>query len=167
MALWTPSNSSTSLLWGPQTWTEHSKRGLTRAEQKVRISSLDLLITNLLAQPRIWIWFWATRVRCQVMLNFSPTNTPKSFPPSSCQPTLCPACIAFGVALTRVQHLYWTSQVSHRPTSQVFQDPSEWHHFPPVYQKCTRLYCRWTDIFWNFCSEIPPFLGVSNKSLFF
>jgi len=35
--------------------------GLTREEQRGRITSLDLLPTLLLMQPRIWLALWAAR----------------------------------------------------------------------------------------------------------
>jgi len=52
--LWTHSNSSMSLLcWGLQRWTQDSRWGLTRVEQRGRIPSLDLLATLLGMQPRM------------------------------------------------------------------------------------------------------------------
>jgi len=53
--------------------------GLTRAEQRGRITSLDLLAMLLLMKPRIWLAFWAVSAHCQVMLSFRSTSTPKSF----------------------------------------------------------------------------------------
>ncbi|KAK4818444.1 hypothetical protein QYF61_013131 [Mycteria americana] len=41
------------LMLGPQSWTQYSRWGLTRAGQRGRIASLDLLATLLLMQPRI------------------------------------------------------------------------------------------------------------------
>ena len=47
--LWTLSNSSTSFLcWGPHTWTQSSRWGLTRAKQRGTITSLSLLASPLL-----------------------------------------------------------------------------------------------------------------------
>ena len=44
--LWTCSNSSMSFLcWGPQSWTQSCRWGLSRGEQRGRIPSLDLLAT--------------------------------------------------------------------------------------------------------------------------
>ena len=44
-------NSSTSFLcWGPQTWTQYSRRGLTWAEYRGTIISLTLLAITLLMQ---------------------------------------------------------------------------------------------------------------------
>jgi len=39
---------------------------LTRAEQRDRIPSLDLLATLLLMQPRTQLAFWAMSAHCQV-----------------------------------------------------------------------------------------------------
>ncbi|KAK4818642.1 hypothetical protein QYF61_016613 [Mycteria americana] len=51
--LWTRSNSSMSFLCqGPQSWTQYCRGGLTRAEQRRRITSLDLLAMLLFMQPR-------------------------------------------------------------------------------------------------------------------
>jgi len=38
--------------WGPQSWIQDSRWGLTRAEQRGRIASIDLLATLLFIQPR-------------------------------------------------------------------------------------------------------------------
>jgi len=44
--LWTLSSSSSSCLnWGAQNWTQYSRWGLTRAEQRGRRNSLDLPVT--------------------------------------------------------------------------------------------------------------------------
>jgi len=40
--------------------------GLTRAEQRGRITSLDLLATLLLMQPRLRLAFWAVSTHCWV-----------------------------------------------------------------------------------------------------
>ena len=76
--LWTRSNRSMSFLcWGLQSWTQDS--GITRAEQRGRITSLDLLATLLLMELRIQLAAWAASTHCWVMLSFSSTNIPKSF----------------------------------------------------------------------------------------
>ena len=67
------------LCWGLQSWTQDSRWDLTRAEQRRRIPSLDLLATLLLMQPRIQLAFWDLNTHCQVLLSFSLANTPKSF----------------------------------------------------------------------------------------
>ena len=57
---WTLSSLSLSLLsWGAQHRTQPSRGGLTSAEQRGRISSLDLLATLLLVQPRTPLAFFA------------------------------------------------------------------------------------------------------------
>ena len=53
--------------------------GLTRVEERVRISSLTLLATLLGKQPRIQLAFWAANAHYWVMLSVWSTNTPKSF----------------------------------------------------------------------------------------
>ena len=44
---------------GPQAWTQYSRWGLTRAEQRGTIPSLSLLATPLPMQTRISLVFWA------------------------------------------------------------------------------------------------------------
>jgi len=66
------------LHWGAQNWTPHSRCGLTSAEQRGRISSLNLLATILLMQLRIPFRL-IRRAHCCLMLNLVPTRTP---PPS-------------------------------------------------------------------------------------
>ena len=78
--LWTRSKTSMSFLcWGLQNWMQYSRWGLTGAEQRSRTTSLNMLATLILMQPRIRLAFWAASARCQLMLNFSSTSTHKSF----------------------------------------------------------------------------------------
>ncbi|KAK4807440.1 hypothetical protein QYF61_001991 [Mycteria americana] len=53
--------------------------GLTRAEQRGRIPSLDLLATLLWMQPRMLLAFWAASAHCRLMSSLSSISTPKSF----------------------------------------------------------------------------------------
>jgi len=59
---------------------QDSRWGLTRVEQRGRITSLNLLATLLLMQPRIQLAFGPT-VQCTLVahIKFSSTSTPKSF----------------------------------------------------------------------------------------
>lgn len=51
---WTLSRSSLFFLnWGTQNWAKHSRCDLSKAEQKKRIASLNLLSTPFLVHPRI------------------------------------------------------------------------------------------------------------------
>lgn len=84
--LWTCSNTSTLFLWsGPQNRTQHPKWGLTRAEQKGRITSLDLLAT-FLTLPRTWSP--NAQFFIHQHLSFSLQGCFQLFPP--------PVCIAAG-----------------------------------------------------------------------
>ena len=64
---------------GVQSWTQDSRWGLTRAEYRGRIPSLDLLAMLLLMQPRAQLAFWAARAHCCVILSFLSTSTLTSF----------------------------------------------------------------------------------------
>ena len=78
--LWTCSNRCMSFLcWELQRWMQDSTWGLTRAEQRDRITSLYLLAMLLLMQPRIQLTFWTASTHCWVMSSFSSTSPPKSF----------------------------------------------------------------------------------------
>ena len=77
---------------GLQSWTQDSTWGLTSAEQRGRITSLDLLAMLLLIQPRIQLPFWVARPHCHVMLSFLSTSTPKSFS-SGLLPILSVSCL--------------------------------------------------------------------------
>ena len=59
--------------------TGHCTPGEVSQEQRGRITSLDLLITLLLMQLRIWLAFSAASARYWLMLNLSSISTPKSF----------------------------------------------------------------------------------------
>ena len=50
-----------------------------RAEQRGRITSLDLLATLLLMQSRVWFSLWAASTHCRLMLGLSSIKTLKSF----------------------------------------------------------------------------------------
>jgi len=60
-------------------WTQHSEGGLTDAEQRGRIPSLDLLAVLCLMQPRISLAAFVVRVYCWLMFNFMSTMIPSSF----------------------------------------------------------------------------------------
>ena len=78
--LWICSSMSMSFLcWGPQSWTQYSRWGLTRAERRGRITSHDLLAMLLLMQPRIQLAFWAASAHYWLMFSFASANTPKPF----------------------------------------------------------------------------------------
>jgi len=64
---------------GAQNWTQYCRWGPTRAEQRGRITSLNLLVVILLMQPRVQLAFWAASTHCQLTLSLSSTGTPKSF----------------------------------------------------------------------------------------
>lgn len=77
---WTCSVSSLSLLsWGAQNWTQHSRCGLTRSEWRGRITSLELLATLFLMNPRTPLAFLATRKYCWLMDSLLFTRTPRSY----------------------------------------------------------------------------------------
>ncbi|KAK4818263.1 hypothetical protein QYF61_009968 [Mycteria americana] len=76
----TGKNMSISLLyWGAQSWTQCSRCGLTSAEKRGRINSLNLLETLFLTQLRIPLAFLATRAHCWLTVNLLSTRTPRSF----------------------------------------------------------------------------------------
>jgi len=61
--------------------TQGSRCGLTRGEQRRRITSLNLLAMLMLMQPRIPLAALATRAHCWLMANLLSTRTPSSFSP--------------------------------------------------------------------------------------
>ena len=79
------SNRSTSLLyWGLYIWMQYARWSLTSAEQWGRITSLNLLTTFLLMQPRIWLSFWAVRAHCWLMSSLPSASILKSFSEGLC-----------------------------------------------------------------------------------
>ena len=107
--LWTCSNSSMSFsCWGLQKWTQYSRWGLMRAEWRGRTTSLNLLVTLLLMQPRIQLACWAARTHWQLMLNFSSIDTPKSFSSELLSSHSLPnlyLCLVFPFSRCRTLHL--------------------------------------------------------------
>ena len=79
------------LCWGILSWMQDSRWGLTRAEQRARITSLNLLATLLLMQPRIQLAFWAMGTHCSLRSSFSSTSTPKSFSAGLLSSPSCPS----------------------------------------------------------------------------
>jgi len=70
------------------------------------MTSLDLLATLLLIQPRIQLAFWAVNAHCQVMLSFLSTNSPKSFFAGLLSILSLPSlCLCLGLPQHRVQDL--------------------------------------------------------------
>ena len=67
------------LYWGGQKYPQHSRCGLTSAEQRGRITSLDLMATLPLMQPRIPLAFLVARAHCWLTLNLVSTKSPSSF----------------------------------------------------------------------------------------
>ena len=90
---WALSSSSLSFLnWGAENWTEYSGCGLTSAEQRGRIISLDLLAMLFLMHPRTLLAFLATRAHCWLMADLLSTGhwdpSPQSSFPEG-QPLTC------------------------------------------------------------------------------
>lgn len=82
--LWTGSNNSMSFsCWGLQNWMQYSRWWLMRAEKKVRITSLDLMVTLLFMQTRIQLAFCTARAHagsCWVFHQLtSPNPSPQGF----------------------------------------------------------------------------------------
>jgi len=76
---WTPSSSSmSSLYWGAPRWTLHSRCALSSSEPRGRTTSLDLLATLLLVQPRAPLALFASRTHCWLMFNSPSTRAPRS-----------------------------------------------------------------------------------------
>lgn len=66
------------LCWGPQTWMQHTKWDLTRAEQTGAVTSLAVLTIPLLMQPRILLVFQAADATLAHLVSsgdFRPTLT--------------------------------------------------------------------------------------------
>ncbi|XP_068782109.1 uncharacterized protein [Struthio camelus] len=107
---WTLSSRAMSLLhWGAQHWTQDSRCGLIRAEERGRITSLDLLATLCLMHPRRPLAFLAARAHCCLMLNLS-TRTPRSFSAELLSSRSAPSldwCLGFFLPTCRTLPLPW------------------------------------------------------------
>lgn len=57
--------------WGAQNQTQYSRYGFISAEQKGRITSLNLLATLLLIQPMLPRPFFSAKAHCWLMFDFS------------------------------------------------------------------------------------------------
>lgn len=104
MALhWTLFSSSPSFLnWGAHHWTQHSRCDLTRAEQRGRTTSLDLLATHFLPPPSAPFQkqFLYPLKFCSKALSFKKTTTfptPRALPElrAPAAPLTVPNCFTF------------------------------------------------------------------------
>ncbi|PKU44118.1 hypothetical protein llap_5595 [Limosa lapponica baueri] len=78
--LWTCSSRSMSFLyWGHQSWMQCSRRGLTKAEQRGSHLQQHAGHASFDAAKDMVGFLGTASARCQLMSNFSSTNTPKSF----------------------------------------------------------------------------------------
>jgi len=84
---------------------QYSKWGLTRAEQRGRITSLDLLVMLLLMQPRIWLAFQAASAHCWLMLNLLSTDPQILLLRASLKPFSGQPVSVLAIAPTQVQDL--------------------------------------------------------------
>lgn len=74
---WTCSSTSLSFLyWTGQNWTQYSRYGLTSAKWRGRTTSLALLATLLVMQPRTWLAAFDARAHCWSMSNLLSTMHP-------------------------------------------------------------------------------------------
>ena len=115
--------------WGLHIWTQYSRWGLTSAEQKGRITSLHLLATLLLMQPRIQLAFWTARAHRWLMSNLPSTSTPMFFL-QVCTQSLQPCTDSGGSHDRGARHCTWTCWIfwgSLGPTDQACLDLSESH----------------------------------------
>ena len=67
------------LYWEVQNWTQYSSCGLTSAEQRGKISSIDLLPVLCLMQLRIPFAAFAARSYSWLMFNLVSTRTSRPF----------------------------------------------------------------------------------------
>lgn len=113
-----------------------SIQSFMRAEQRSRITSITLLVTLDLMQPRVQFFVWAGSTHCWLMLSFSATSTPKSFSAGLFSIYLLPglySCLGLPVVLLDLLRFA-------QPFSEAFYGPSEWLPFHPI---CQPLYSTW------------------------
>ena len=118
---WTPSSISTSFShWGAQNWAQWSRCGLTSAEQRVRILSLDLLAILCPMQPMLSLTFFAAWAHCWLMFNLVSTRTPTLFLPSCFSVGWPPACISTWIVSPEVQDFELPLDELHEVKLQTF-----------------------------------------------
>jgi len=77
--------------WALHMWMQYYQWGLSSAQQRGRITSLDLLVMHLLIQPRGGLTFWAVRAHCWLMSSLPSTSTPRYFSPGLCSDLSSPS----------------------------------------------------------------------------
>jgi len=124
-----------------QTWPRDSRGDVTSAEWRGRITSLDLLATLDLMQPRIPLPFFAPRPCCWLMVKLVSTRTPKFFPAKllsswaslsiywCMDPSTQGSFLGAGLFISHC----WSSWGSFQLISPACP-AAEWQHDPLVYQ---------------------------------
>lgn len=105
----TLSRSSTSLLyWGAHSWKQYSRCGITSAEQRWRITSINFLAILCIVQPRLLLAFLSVRACCWLMFNLVFTRTPTSFSARlHCSCVAPNTCWCLGLFLPRYRTLHF------------------------------------------------------------
>ncbi|KAK4810782.1 hypothetical protein QYF61_008754, partial [Mycteria americana] len=94
---------------GAQNWIQSSRCSLTSAEERGRITSLDLLAILCLMQPRIPLAL-AARAHCWLMFNLVSTRTPRSFSARLLSSWVAPSiywCLGLFLPKCRTWHFPW------------------------------------------------------------
>lgn len=120
--------------WGAEAWTQHSRYGLSSAEQRGRILSLDLLATSFLIQPELLLAFFASRAHCWLMthselaVHHHLIPCPLRFFPASQVIVFTGTWVYSSPHMGLGIPLCWTSRHSCWPISPVCWGTSEWWH---------------------------------------
>lgn len=129
-----------------------------RTGQRRTITSLTQLLLLLLMQLIVWLTFWAPHTCCWHMTSFSSTRNPKvsawlhwnhSFPSLY-------SCLKFSWPTCRTSHFTWprwTLEVHIGPL--VFEGPSGWHPFPPLYQPQHFAWCHPQNLLSTYSFPLP------------
>ena len=113
---------------------QDSRLGLTTAEQRGRIPSLNLLAMMLGMQPRVQLAFWAVSACCWLMSSFSSISSPKSFSSELLSVRSAPSY----TYLCESQQKTWQTIVK-STVSQLVQHESSNHMDSNVHSMCSSL----------------------------
>jgi len=145
------------LHWGLHIWMHYSRWGLTSAEQRGRITSLELLATLLPTQTQDTVGFLGCEGTLLAHVQLPCTSISKSFSARLCSVSFIPQLVLIaGNATTQVQDLTLGFVEPHEALLCPLFEPvwiSAWPPIPQVFQPRDTGWCYSLTIgWWNYFS---------------
>ena len=145
------------LYWGTQRWTQYSRCGLNSAEERGRITSLNLLATLHLMKPRIPSTTVAARAHCWLMFILVSTMTPMDFSAKLLSRRSASSiywCLGLFLPRCRTLHFALLAELHEVPVSSFLQPVKVPLDQPLLVQHCLQT-----------CLSFCPIIQVTNTDI--